>query len=206
MTFHPLNSGRNRASCGARLLQATQAGFSEPLPQPFLGPWAPHTSIPRAYSFFVLKTKLPIEKQMLICRFYSRQILQYQGVQDSGEELRLGLMPRTQLCNQPRAWRPSPLKGPFLVFFVCSNLPGTYSCLIFYILGRQPPRWRMVARVMLVLKCVAFNNPAGTYSSCCIRIQLENVEMNCCRLENQLGKRGRTSGVTLRIWKFILHI
>lgn len=26
------------------------------------------------------------------------------------------------------------------VFFVCSNLPGTYSCLIFYILGRQPPR------------------------------------------------------------------
>lgn len=132
MTFHPLNSGWSRASCGARLLQATQAGFSEPLPQPFLSPWAPHTSIPRAYSVFFLKTKLPIEKQMLICRFYSRQILQYQGVHDSGEELRLGLMPRTQLCNQPRAWRPSPLKGPFL-FFLSAQICLVLTAVWFFI-------------------------------------------------------------------------
>lgn len=39
----------------------------------------------------------------------------------------LGSMPRTQRCNQPRAWRPSPLKQALLSF-----LPGTYSCLFFF--------------------------------------------------------------------------
>lgn len=160
------------------------------------------------YFFSILKTKLPIEKsKVFTCRFHVANPSQpaNPSVPGSpglcGKSPGLGPMPRTQLCSQPKAWRSHLLKGPSLGF-----LPGTYSCLLFIFWGDQPSRWYMAVWVMRVLKCMAFNNSARTYSSCHIRIQLENIKMNCCRLENQLGKRGKTSGVTLRIWKFILHI
>lgn len=83
-----------------------------------LAPRLRSSSIPRTYFFFfVLKTKLPLEKQNVDLRVLQLANPSVPGSAGlCGEQLRLGLTAQDPALYQPRAWRPSPLKGPFLGF------------------------------------------------------------------------------------------
>lgn len=98
-----------------------------------------------------------------------------------------------------KAWRPSLLKRPIL------DLLPVQICLvpkaIFRVWGKTNTQRMHGSRLTLVLRfrTLNCNISARTQSFCYTRTQLENIKMNCCRLENQLGKKGKTSGVILRI-------
>ena len=115
-------------------------------------------------------------------------------MQVSGEELRLGLNAQDLALQTAKSRQTQPPERAFFGFSACSKVPGTYSCLFGEVGGEGGETTTQMTHGGLSCACFkmhGINNPAGTHSSCCIRIQLENIKMNCCRLENQLGKRGK---------------
>jgi hypothetical protein len=107
-----------------------------------------------------------------------------------GKEFRLG--PNAQnLALQPAVWEPgdqSPEKT-HSGLPATADLSGTESC--FSCLGKtntQIMLWRP-SYPWFKIQGTYCNIPARTHSFCYTRVQLENIKMNCSRLENQLGKK-----------------
>lgn len=116
-----------------------------------------------------------------------------------GKNSGVGQMPRAELCSLLSESLETPAKA-HAGLPASAELPGTQGC--FSVFGGRPtPRYCTAARITLVLKLRALTTvflPERTLFRY-TRTRLENIKMDCCRLENQLGKKGKTSGVILRI-------
>lgn len=127
-----------------------------------------HTSIPQPFLSSFSRQNFTEKQNVDLQVLQLTQILWYQGVQDSGEELKLGLSAQDSALQHGQ--EPGDLlKGLFLGFLpalLCLVPIAVWFLLLLFFNFRKTATQMTWQPGLCLFKCMAFNIAAGTHSSC----------------------------------------